>query len=108
MAEGEGYTGVSETLLPEGDRDGATYASIDYSRLNKQAADVFRVILDGRWWSLAQIASATGHGEASISARLRDFRKERFGRHTVERVRHPEVQELFLYRLTVNQESNDA
>jgi hypothetical protein len=40
---------------------------------------------DGRWYTLAAIAKALGYPEASISARLRDLRKPRFGAHTVNR-----------------------
>lgn len=47
--------------------------------------------------SLAAIAKLTGDPEASVSARLRDFRKLRFGGHTVER-RYVEVG-LFEYRV---------
>jgi len=35
--------------------------------------------------TLAELAKATGGSEASVSARLRDFRKARFGAHEVER-----------------------
>jgi hypothetical protein len=37
------------------------------------------------WRSLGAIELRTGHAQASISARLRDFRKERFGAHGVLR-----------------------
>lgn len=69
-----------------GDRDGETYdAGDDKHRLNKQARDVFVAIQDGRWHTLGEIHGRTGHPEASISARLRDLRKERFGAHIIER-----------------------
>jgi len=42
---------------------------------------------DGEWRTLGEISEATGHPEASVSARLRDFRKPRFGGHTVNRRR---------------------
>jgi hypothetical protein len=54
--------------------------------LNRQADDVWRVMSGGEWQSLRTIAAKTGHPEASISARLRDFRKARFGSHIVERM----------------------
>jgi hypothetical protein len=41
----------------------------------------------------------TGFPEASISARLRDFRKEQFGKHVVERRRRSQGQ--WEYRLIV-------
>ena len=57
----------------------------DGDRLKRQFADVWRVMFDARWRTLGEIASMTGHPEASVSARLRDFRKKKFGGHTVER-----------------------
>lgn len=66
-----------------GPRDGETFdAKRDGARLNNQAADVYTLMKDGNWRSLRQISEATGHPEASISARLRDFRKIGY---TVER-----------------------
>ena len=59
-----------------GDRAGETFdAKRDGKRLNAQAAHVFRLMKDGQWRTLAEIAAATEHPEASVSARLRDFRK---------------------------------
>ena len=70
----------------EGDRDGETFNSErDLSRLNQQARDVYAVVQDGQWHTLMGIAKITGHPEASVSARLRDLRKPRFGGFTVER-----------------------
>ena len=72
----------------EGDRDGSTYERpLDLARLNKQARIVWDVMCLGSWWTLEELADRTGAPEASISARLRDFRKDRFGGHTVERRR---------------------
>lgn len=69
-----------------GQRDGETFdAKRDGKRLNAQAADVFRLMRDGKWRTLAEIAAATDHPEASVSARLRDFRKASSGGMTVER-----------------------
>jgi hypothetical protein len=48
----------------------------------------FRVQLymdDGQWHTLRELAVATGGSEASVSARLRDLRKPKFGSQTVER-----------------------
>ncbi len=59
-----------------GERDGETYdRARGGKRLNAQAADVFRLMQDGKWRTLADISAATGHPEASVSARLRDLRK---------------------------------
>lgn len=86
---------------PPGHRGGTTYDDDeDYVRLNKQATDVWRVMFDRRWYTLSRLEVLTGHPQASISARIRDFRKERFGSHTVERVRLEGG--LFTYRLVPN------
>jgi hypothetical protein len=64
--------------------DGSTYdPKRDRIRLGKQAAAVFTLMSDGRWRSLLDIEHETGYPQASISARLRDFRKERFGSHDI-------------------------
>ena len=69
-----------------GDRDGETYdRSRDLSRLNGQAADVYSYMSHGEWRTLKDISEATGHPEASVSARLRDMRKDKFGGFNVER-----------------------
>ena len=60
---------------PPMDRHGETYdPKRDFDRLNTQQAAVWAVFKDGQWHTLASLAAATGHPEASISARLRDFR----------------------------------
>lgn len=83
-----------------GDRDGDTYErEFDYDRLNRQAKAVFDLMSDGAWRSLRGISTILGEPEASVSARLRDFRKERFGGFTVERERHPSRKGQFMYRM---------
>lgn len=66
--------------------DGITYDHArDSARLGEQMLAVLSVMSDGKWRTLAAIASETNAPEASVSARLRDLRKERFGAHTVNR-----------------------
>jgi hypothetical protein len=66
--------------------DGATYSPTDDKpRLNAQTLRVFDLMKDGRWRTLREISTATGDGEASVSARLRDLRKDKFGGFVVER-----------------------
>ncbi len=81
------YRLVSDGKPPvDGDRGGVTYvAQEDFVRLNRQQRRVFDVMQDGRWRTLHDIAVLTGDPEASVSARLRDFRKPGFGGSTVER-----------------------
>jgi len=78
--------------------DGETYeADLDHSRLSRQLATVKRVMLDGRWRTLFEIHALTREPEASISARLRDLRKEKFGGYLVRRRRRSRG--LFEYKL---------
>lgn len=68
--------------------DGSTYdPAKDRDRLTGQLAKVYGLMKDGHWRTLAEITTAVGGSEAGVSARLRDLRKERFGKHTVERKR---------------------
>lgn len=78
--------------------DGATFdPALDGERLRRQLGRVFDLMRDGAWRSLAEIAAATGDGEASISARLRDLKKPKFGAYLVERRR--ESGGLWRYRV---------
>lgn len=82
--------------------DGSTYQhERDSSRLGDQMAAVLSVMSDGKWRTLAGIASETNAPEASVSARLRDLRKPRFGGHTVNR--EYLQRGLFQYQLVVNE-----
>jgi len=66
--------------------DGATYNHArDSARLADQTLLVFSLMKDGKYRTLRSIAEETGAPEASVSARLRDLRKPRFGGHTVNR-----------------------
>lgn len=78
--------------------DGATYQPrLDEVRLTGQWLRTWTCIMHGDWWTLEALAKAVGASEASVSARLRDFRKPRFGGHTIERMRCGNG--LFMYRL---------
>ena len=67
-------------------RDGQTYDhERDGRRLAAQHQRVLSLMSDSKWRTLAAIALETGDPEASISARLRDLRKERFGAYCVQR-----------------------
>jgi len=75
----------------------------DGGRLRKQYNDVFRLMGDGEEHRLAWLARMTGHPESSISARIRDMRKEKFGGHTVER--RFICAGLYSYRLIIKEEN---
>lgn len=83
----------------------------DQPRLSKQHQQIFALMRDANWRTLAEIEAATGHPPASISAQLRHMRKARFGSHTIEK--HYRGSGLFAYRLIVNEvekesEQNDS
>jgi hypothetical protein len=50
-----------------------------------QQRRVYDAMRDGQWRSLADLKRMTGDLENSISARLRDLRKESFGYYLVEK-----------------------
>lgn len=69
--------------------DGKTFDHAkDGARLSTQLERVRELMADGRWRTLAQIKKACGGSEASVSARLRDLRKARFGGLSIERRRY--------------------
>jgi hypothetical protein len=68
--------------------DGETFdLEFDYERLGAQMQAVYDVMEDGRWHFLAEMSEIVGAPEGSISARLRDLRKSKFGGFVVERKR---------------------
>jgi hypothetical protein len=71
----------------------------DGERLRAQLTRVYKLMHDGVGRTLGAIAFETGDPEASVSARLRDFRKRKFGGHVVERKYLREG--LWEYRLLV-------
>ena len=72
---------------------------LDRHRIRLQLDRVRAVMKDGGWRTLWEIQARTPlDWVQSISARLRDFRKERFGGHTVRR-RLREAPGLFEYQL---------
>lgn len=101
------YRDPSQLPTPHPDFDGATYRVVDDRvRLGAQAQRVWDRMLDGEWRTLAELARATGDPEASVSARLRDFRKGQWGAHVVERRHRGDASAgLYEYRLTPAQAS---
>lgn len=59
----------------------------DQVRLTKQIKRVFDLMKDGEWRTLGEIESITGDPQASISAQLRNCKKERFGGHELNKRR---------------------
>ena len=67
--------------------DGVTYqADRDHAQLNGQLMRVFVLMKDGHWRTLNEIARDVGGSPASVSARLRDLRKAKYGSRVVERL----------------------
>lgn len=86
--------------------DGKTYdPQKDKKRLKSQLQCVFDLMSDGQPRTLQRISRSTGFPEASISARIRDFRKKKFGSHTVESYREGNK---WLYKLIVNEIQNPS
>lgn len=88
-----------EAAIPHFDVE--TYeAEFDYGRLAPQMGLVATLMADGRWRTLEEVAQATGCPQASVSARLRDLRKEKFGGFTVNRrARGDRAQGRFEYQV---------
>lgn len=84
--------------------NGATYdPKFDRVRLTNQILRVFNCMKDGEWRTLGEIESITGDPQASISAQLRNLRKDRFGAHEVnKRIRGDRKDGLYEYQLIVN------
>ncbi len=81
--------------------DGATFeAPRDADRLGHQLGAVRDYLLRvGCWCSLVEIERATGYPQASISARIRDLRKPKFGGFNVQRRRRVGSRGTFEYRI---------
>ena len=75
-----------------------TVAEFNYERLNAQMKKVYDVVKNGEWITLRNLSDAVAAPEASVSARLRDFRKPNYGALTVERRRADKG--IYEYRLT--------
>jgi hypothetical protein len=77
----------------------------DSKRLGAQLKRILNYMASGDWHSLREIAEATGAPEASVSAQLRNARKERFGSHVIEKRNRGEREHgLFEYKLQVTSE----
>ncbi len=64
----------------------------DQDRLTGQIRRVYVLMIDGQWRTLDEIHASTGDPPASISAQLRNLRKERFGSHIVDKRRRGDLQ----------------
>jgi hypothetical protein len=81
---------------------GETYdREIDGRRLLSQLESVRRLMVttSPRWWTLGELHAYLGYPEASISARLRDLRKVKFGSYRIERRRRIPLRGTWEYAL---------
>lgn len=77
---------------------------LDQSRLTGQIKRIFGLVKDGKYRTLSEISQLTGDGESSVSAQLRNLKKERFGSHTLNKRRRGYPQEgLWEYQLVINE-----
>lgn len=72
--------------------DGVTYEKAhDFARLSSQLERVQALMIDGQWRTLEEISTKVGGTIPSLSARLRDLRKNKFGGFTILRRRRDEL-----------------
>ncbi len=91
--------------------DGETYEPAkDGPRLGTLLERVWSLMSDGEWRNLEDISKATGGTEASVSARLRDFRKPRNSwRFRVNEVQRKRVTGgLWVYRFVMRPATENA
>ena len=74
----------------------------DHDRLKTLLDRVRRYMSDGHPRTLSQIQAECGGSEASVSARLRDLRKDKHGGHQIDRERLGGG--LFVYRLVARED----
>lgn len=100
---------LQQKRIADAEFDGKTFvAEWDAKRLTGQWKRVFEVMASGAWRTLSEIQDEIWRrfqkhdSTPGISARLRDFRKERFGSHEVLRQRRGEAERgLHEYRLAI-------
>jgi len=86
-----------------GDRDGSTFVSgLDKFRLDSEAGLVFIYMTTHGWVTPNEVTVGIGwhpNSSASVTARIRDLRKKKFGGYTVRRRRVAGKNGLHEYRL---------
>ena len=74
----------------------------DQARLTGQIKRVYDLMSDGLWYTLDDISRSTQDPQASISAQIRNLRKECYGGHTVNRRRRGDPENgLHEYQLII-------
>lgn len=79
--------------------DGATYdEAFDHDRLHTQLKFVLTELLDQEWHTMQSIAAAINAPEPSVSAQIRNLRKDKHGGYVIERRR---VNNTYEYRVDI-------
>jgi hypothetical protein len=80
--------------------EGATYDEVlDKDRLSTQLAAVLNLMLDEEWHKMQSIASAINAPEPSVSAQIRNLRKDKHGGYIINRRR---INNTYEYRLDLS------
>lgn len=75
----------------------------DNERLTGQIKAIFDLMKDGKFRTLREIEDSTNFPQSSISAQLRNLRKERFGSFNIDkRSRGDRENGLFEYRIVID------
>lgn len=95
--------------------DGASFGAYpNEARLKVQLDRVRSLMFDGKWRTLEEISDAIEHSTSqkcptsSVSARLRDLRKSKFGAYTVKKRVREGHKGLWEYRVLFPATSNGA
>jgi len=90
------------TSAPDELFDGKTYdPALDGDRLRRQLGRTWEALRNGEWLTLFELSVKTADPEASLSARIRDLRKEKFGSYKVLRRRRDGEGGLWEYRMVM-------
>ena len=74
----------------------------DGARMRSQLDSVRKEMKSGKWFTLDELSALCGGSVASISARIRDLRKDKFGALPMQGRRIPGVDGLWEYRMILN------
>lgn len=91
-----------------GPADGSTFdPNRDQPAIDIQRLRTWDVIRDNQWHTSVELEERVGSNWASVGARVRDFRKARFGRRTVLNRRVAGQRGLWEYRLVPENGQSD-
>ena len=82
-----------------GEAPGIERPQEDGKRIAGNVLAVFKIMRDGKWHTLEELALAIGVSTQGVSARIRDLRKREYGLYTIERQRTGSLGNVHYYRL---------